>query len=171
MVGKMSESRMRIDDTIGASARDGEESPSRPRPLRDRGPRLHETTVELEVPFYEVDPMGIVWHGHYLRYFDVARTALLRGLGLDAGRSLGGNFVYMVSESRCRHVAPLRYGDRFRVTAWLRDVERRINVQFEIWNLSDDRLSARGHTHLVCVDEHGKMLLETPPSILKRLKP
>lgn len=33
--------------------------------------------VELTVPFHDVDMMGVVWHGNYFRYFEIAREALL----------------------------------------------------------------------------------------------
>ena len=76
------------------------------------GRRLHEISVDLEVPFHDVDPMGIVWHGHYYRYFDAARTQLLRSCGLDAGKLIGGKYVFMVAESRCRHLFRLRKDPR-----------------------------------------------------------
>ena len=43
-----------------------------------RGQRLHETSVEIEVPFHDVDALRIVWHGHYYKYLELARTQLLR---------------------------------------------------------------------------------------------
>ena len=33
--------------------------------------------VIIEVPFHDVDTMHVVWHGHYLKYFEVARCKLL----------------------------------------------------------------------------------------------
>ena len=33
--------------------------------------------VEIEIPFHDVDTMHIVWHGHYLKYFEIARCKLL----------------------------------------------------------------------------------------------
>jgi len=39
--------------------------------------------VEIEVPFFDVDLMEIVWHGHYLKYFEVARCALLDKIGYN----------------------------------------------------------------------------------------
>src|SRR5690606_75173 len=89
--------------------------PRRSRAVKDR--RLHETSVELEVPFHDVDALRIVWHGHYLKYFEIARTALLRARGLDAGDLVGARYQLVVVESHCRHGAPLRYGDRIRVSA------------------------------------------------------
>jgi len=134
------------------------------------GRRLHEISVDLEVPFHDVDPMGIVWHGHYYRYFDAARTQLLRSCGLDAGKLIGGKYVFMVAESRCRHLFPLRYGERFRVAAWFRDVEHRLKISFEVINLDHDRRSARGHTTIVCVDDDGQLLWKTPSAILERIR-
>ena len=37
--------------------------------------------IELVVPFFDVDMMEVVWHGHYVKYFEEARCALLDKLG------------------------------------------------------------------------------------------
>lgn len=132
--------------------------------------RPFETSVESEVPFHHVDPLGVVWHGHYLKYMEGARTALLRGLGLDAGDLVGPRYRFVVVESRCRHVYPLRYGERLRATAWLTRWERRLDVAYEITNLSRGRRAARGHTLLATTDVEGRLLWETPRAILDRLR-
>ena len=134
-----------------------------------RAQRLHETFVELEVPLYHVDALGIVWHGRYYEYLEQARIRLLRGLGLDGRDLVEPGFGMLLIESHCRHSAPLRYGDRIRVAAWLRDVKHRIHVEYEIINLTRDERAARAHTILVTTDARGRMLLRTPPAILARL--
>ena len=35
------------------------------------------TEVTIKVEFYDCDPMGIVWHGNYARFLEVARCRLL----------------------------------------------------------------------------------------------
>jgi acyl-CoA thioester hydrolase len=129
--------------------------------------RLHETHVELEVPFHDVDALRVVWHGHYYKYLELARTRLLRSLGLDAGELIGPRYRFLVIESRCRYAFPLFYGDRARVSAWLKDVRNRIFVSYEVTNLTHARRAARGHTVLTTVDAEGRMLLETPEEILQ----
>jgi acyl-CoA thioester hydrolase len=136
---------------------------------RGRSRRLHETRVQLEVPFHDVDPLQVVWHGHYYKYFEVARTRLLRSLELDAGEVIGGRYLLMVSESRCRHTFPLRYGERFEVAAWFRDVTNRLCIDYELINLDHARRSARGHTILVSLNRDGRLLLRTPKAILDRI--
>ncbi len=126
---------------------------------------LHEASIDFEVPFYDVDALGVVWHGHYYKYLELARTQLLRARGLDAGDLVGPRYRFLVIESACRHTSPLRYGDRVRVTAWLRDVEHRIFVAYEVTNLTASRRAARAHTILATTDKNGKMLLRTPRAI------
>ncbi len=133
------------------------------------GPRLRETSVEIEVPFRHVDPMGIVWHGHYYAYMEEARTRLLRGCGLDVGDLLGPRYFFFVIESKCRYIHPLHYGDRVRSTAWLRDVKRRIHIAYELTNLTRARRAARGYTMLATTDRERNLLLETPDEIQRRL--
>ena len=45
-----------------------------------------EATVEAHVAFHDVDVAGVVWHGHYLKYLENARWALMARLdfGLEA---------------------------------------------------------------------------------------
>ena len=133
------------------------------------GTRLHETAVELEVPLYHVDALGIVWHGRYYEYLELARIQLLRGLQLDGRDLLELGFGMVLIESHCRHSAPLRYGERIRVAAWLRDVKHRLHVDYEITNLTRGERAARAHTILVTTDPSGRLLLRTPPAILERL--
>ncbi len=130
-------------------------------------PRL---SVELEVPFHDVDAMHIVWHGNYYKYFEIARTALLRSKGLDVLEIMPGHYQLVIIESKCRYVYPLRYGDRFRVDCWFEDVDVRLNIAFEIVNLSAARRTAKGHTILATLDASGKLLLATPDAILQRLQ-
>lgn len=132
-------------------------------------PRLHETTIELDVPFFDCDPLGVVWHGHYFKYFDMARTAMLAPLGLDGPELVATGHRMFITDSRCRHVQPLRYRDRVRVRAWIREWEIRLYVAYEVTNLTTARSAARAHTVLVITDDAGKLLYEMPQVLRARL--
>jgi acyl-CoA thioester hydrolase len=134
-----------------------------------RAARLHEIAVEIEVPFHDVDGLRVVWHGHYYKYLELARTQLLRSVGLDVGDLIGKAYGFMLIESGCRHVAPLRYRDRARVVAWIRDFRYRVCVQYEVLNITTGRRAAYAHTALATTDTTGRMLLVTPAAIVERL--
>ena len=126
-------------------------------------------SVELEVPFHDVDSIGVVWHGHYYKYLEIARTALFRSCALDAPDFLAMGLGLVVIETFCRHMHPLRYGDRIRVDTWFKDVENRLCVGYEIIKISSGKRVARGQTKLVTVDASGNLLLETPTTIRQRI--
>ena len=84
------------------------------------------------MPLHDVDLLGVVWHGNYYKYLELARTRLLRTRGLDAGDLIGKRYRFYVIESRCRHTFPLRYGDQARVTAWVRDTRHRVLIAYEV---------------------------------------
>ena len=132
--------------------------------------------VELEVPFHDVDSLEVVWHGHYLKYLEIARTKLLRDLGFEPRPGLGTpgrgkrQHSLLVVESQCRHLRPLRYGDRVRVTAWIKDAEPQIRIAYEVWNLTRDERSARARTTLVLVDADGKLVPKLSDSALEKLR-
>lgn len=136
---------------------------------RDGGRRLRETAIEHEVPFHDVDLTQRVWHGHYYKYLELARTALFRASGLDDDTLIPRRFSLYVIETRCRYISPLRYRDRMRVTAWFRDVEHRIAIDYEVTNLSAERAAARAQTILATVDLEGRLLVQTPREIRERL--
>jgi len=131
--------------------------------------RDHRISFEHEVPFHDVDAMHVVWHGHYLKYFELARTALFRSCRLDAADIIALGYRLVVIESKCRHSYPLQYAERLRIDAWFKDIEHRLHVQYEITNLSAQRRSAKGHSMLATLDAKGALLLTTPQAILDRL--
>lgn len=132
-------------------------------------PPAESVLIEGEVPFHDVDPLHIVWHGHYYKYMEVARTALFRRHAIDGLDLLRLGYRFVVAHSECRHVSAMRYGDRYQVRAWFIDTEQRVNVGYEVWNVTADRRAARGRTALVTTDADGEMLLETPKVIRDRI--
>jgi acyl-CoA thioester hydrolase len=125
--------------------------------------------VKLEVPFHDVDALRIVWHGHYLKYFELARTSLMRQRGLDVQDVITLGYRQLVVETHCRHSFPLRYGETFEVRVRVVEVTHSIRFDFVVWNNEHQRRSARGSTTLVTTDADGNLLMETPDAIRSRL--
>lgn len=128
------------------------------------------TSVELVVPFHDVDALCVVWHGHYLKYLEIARMELMRAKGLDVEDLRRMGFRLMIAESHLRHVAPLTYDDRFRVSAWLTEIEMRLEIDFEVFNLTAGKRAAKARSVLVVVGEDGRLCWGTPAPLLEKLR-
>ncbi len=132
-------------------------------------PPASAVSVELEIPFHDVDVLEVAWHGHYPKYLELARTAFMRARRLDTPEMRQLGYRFYVSEYFLRHVAPLRYADAVRVHAWPVEIESRLRIAYQIRNVTLGKLAAQGWTVLVSTDAAGNLLLETPAPILDRL--
>jgi len=113
-----------------------------------------EHTIELRVRYAETDAMGIVWHGNYLTYFEVARTESLRAAGIVSYRALEEAGIMMpVVEVGLDFFSPAHYDDVLRVTVRVREPPRaRIRFEYEIKNAMDGARVAGGFTVLAFMD-------------------
>ncbi len=104
------------------------------------------------VPFYDLDPMQIVWHGNYLNYFEDARRELLEHLGVDLYKYFEKTkTIFPIIRTSTKHIYPLRYRDEFICKATLVDARFKLMVDFEIRLAADDKICARGKTEQVAV--------------------
>ena len=123
--------------------------------------------IRKKVPFYDLDPMQIVWHGNYLNYFEDARRALLDHMGVDLYQYYERTgIVFPIIRTATKHIYPLRYGDEFICKATLVDSRFKIVVDFEIRLAADDKVCARGRTEQVAVQApQMEILLRVPEEI------
>jgi acyl-CoA thioester hydrolase len=144
------------------------------RELRQKAP-ADAVSIELEVPFHDLDPLFVAWHGWYYKYFEIARTALFRAHRIDVRDMIPMNLGFYVVETRARHIRPLRYGERFRVAAWFTEHESRVGIAYEVTSVAEGHRIARGKTTLVTTlrKKHGpgedEMLFETPAVLVERI--
>ncbi len=130
---------------------------------------MKSVSAELQVPFHDVDMGCIVWHGHFLKYFEIGRTELMRACDLDVPRLMELQARMVVSESRCRHHAPLHYGDHFTVTATFGLLEPALEVLYTLTR-ADGVKVARGRTVLACVTEDASRMAVPPPVVLDAIR-
>ncbi len=127
--------------------------------------------VTLEVPFHDVDSMGIVWHGHYLKYFEIARTALMRRVGMDLAEMNASGCVWPVVTCDVKYLRPLRYGQTFRVEATLEDYDCRLKISYVISDPESDERLTRGATVQFPVDATtGETRYETPAGLVTAIE-
>ena len=70
---------------------------------------------DIRVRFNETDPLGIVWHGHYIRYFEDGRESFGKQHGIGYLAFYENGYVIPVVNAQCDYKKSLRYGDTVRV--------------------------------------------------------
>lgn len=132
---------------------------------------LFEHSVKLIIPFHDTDAMQVVWHGNYLKYFEIARDALFTEKGVDLYNFyLKHKCLFPIIRSSVKHIAPLTVRDEIICTAILKEARRKIVIDFIIRRVSDGVICATGTTEQAAVVTTGSgMELEIPKEIRNML--
>ncbi len=130
------------------------------RRRRRSGPFLEHAT-ELRVRFREVDALRVVWHGHYLGYFEQAREAFGDRYGLRYADFLEAGLLAPVVETSCRFLLPARHGETLTVYARFFPQEA-ARIEFEYRALRGEDLLAEGRSVQVFTDLDFNLHLTQP---------
>jgi len=127
--------------------------------------------VEIQVPFHDVDGMHVVWHGHYYKYFEVARTKLLQSIDYDVHEMKGSGYSWPIVETNCKYVRPILYDQLIQVSAKIQEYENRLKIIYRISDAKTDEKLATGHTTQVAVDmKNNEMCFVSPKILLKKVE-
>jgi acyl-CoA thioester hydrolase len=138
--------------------------------MMDRGKyKSHE--AKLRVPFYDLDPLHMVWHGNYLKYFDIARSELFHSLGVDLFSYFNRtSYFFPITKTSTKHIVSLRYRDEFKCKATVVEARYKIVVEFNIRSGEKNQLYAKGKSEQVAVKyPEMEMQFEIPDEIRKAL--
>jgi len=123
--------------------------------------------VEIQIPFFDVDSMDVVWHGHYVKYLEIARCALLDKINYGYIQMRESGFAWPVIDLQMRYIRPARFGQYVRVRADLVEWENRLKLNYLVMDAATGERMSRGSSVQVAVDmESGEMQLVSPKILL-----
>ena len=131
--------------------------------MRSKG-SLHLDT-EIVVPFFDVDMMNIVWHGHYVKYLEVARCALLDHIGHNYTHMLESGYGWPVIDLQLRYVRSAVFGQKLNVRASLVEWENRLKINYLISDAITGERLTRASTVQVAVDVQSREMQLVSPQV------
>ncbi|MDE2406768.1 MAG: acyl-CoA thioesterase [Xanthomonadaceae bacterium] len=135
----------------------------------DVDPRL-QIVVALEPAFHDCDPMRVVWHGHYFKYFEIARCALLRRFDYDYPQMQASGYLFPIVDTRVKYLRSLHFAQPVQVQAQIVEWENRLKLEYEIRDAGTGEVLTRAHTIQVAVDvASGQMQYVSPQILWQRL--
>jgi len=114
--------------------------------------------------------MEIVWHGHYVKYFELVRCVLLNQIDYGYKEMRKSGYVWPVIDLHVRYPQPARFRQKLRVKAWLVEWENRLKIKYLIEDAGTGQRLTKGHTVQVAVNiKAGEMCLVSPPILAEKL--
>jgi acyl-CoA thioester hydrolase len=126
--------------------------------------------TEIEIQFYDLDPMQIVWHGNYVKYLEVARCALLDKIDYNYNQMRDSGYAWPVIDVSLRYIGSAVFGQRIKVRAEIVEHENRLKIDYLITDAASGKRLTRASTSQVAVDiASGEMCFISPDILFHKL--
>jgi acyl-CoA thioester hydrolase len=124
----------------------------------------------LRSRYSETDKMGYVYYGHFLQYFEVARTEMVRSFGVSYAEMEEKGFMLPVVSAELEYKAPVLYDEEIRIDLELFDVPGiRLNTYYKVYSVKTGQLKTRGKVVLVFMDATTRRPVRAPESFINSL--
>jgi len=122
--------------------------------------------IELVPAFYDLDPMDIVWHGNYVKYLEVARSALLAKFNYDYPQMRDSGYAWPIVDLRLKYVRPAMYGKPILVHAEITEWEHRLRIDYLISDATTKAKMTKAHSIQVAINMATQELCFVSPAVL-----
>jgi acyl-CoA thioester hydrolase len=120
--------------------------------------RVIEGRLRVRVRYVECDPMGFLHHSHYLPFFEMGRTELLRACGVSYRELEEKDVLFAVTKVAVSFKKPARYDDELElVTKIVKQTHVRIDHAYEMRNVATGMLLCTAETTIACINRKGEV--------------
>lgn len=132
----------------------------------EQSPDLPEAEVFIEAPFHDVDMMEVVWHGHYAKYFEIARGALLDKIDYNYPQMRDSGYAWPIVDFRTRFIRPITFRQKVSVSARITEYEMRLKIDYLITDAATGERLTKAYTVQAAIDMASQELVYPSPRIL-----
>ncbi len=130
---------------------------------------LKKFSTNIRVRYGETDQMGVVYHGNYATYFEIARTEWLRNLGVTYKDLENNGIMLPVISLSFNFVKSAKYDDLLTISVFFKKNPLvKIEFDYEIYNQNKEKIST-GNSVLAFIDMKTNKPIKCPDYILNKL--
>lgn len=111
-----------------------------------------EASTDIEVAFYEVDPMQIMWHGNYINFMERARCALLEKLNYSYVDMEKDGYGWPVVDVHVKYMRPLQFRQKVRVTARLTEYEFGLRLTYTFVDIATGKITTKAESTQMAIN-------------------
>lgn len=129
---------------------------------------IFKTETMIKIPFYDNDLMGVVWHGNYVKYLEIARCDALEKLGYNYMDMKNDGIMYPIAKLEMKYIKPSSFAENLRVVTIFEEVEPSLIIKYVIYDDNNQKIF-KAKSMQICVNIDSKESLYTAPQRLKEL--
>ena len=124
--------------------------------------------IEFSVRYSETDQMSFVYHGNYVKYFEMGRIAWLKKLGFSYKKMEEDGVLMPVIDIKINFKKPALFDDKLKlITKLVRTPSYMIEFEFEV--VKKEKIISSGYTKLVFLNSDTNKPMRCPNSIIDAL--
>lgn len=114
--------------------------------------------------------MEVVWHGHYAKYFELARCQLLDEIDYNYRAMRASGYAWPVVEMQIKYTQALVFEQQINIVANIVEWEHRLKISYRITDAATGRTLTKGYTVQVALDmAKAELQFEAPPILRQKL--
>ena len=132
---------------------------------------LYQSEYEIKISFEDLDMMGIVWHGNYMRYLEQARCDMFSKLNYTYLDMKQDKTAYPIAKMKVKYIKPASLGDVLIVKSEIDSIEPALNIKYAIFNKTTGEKIFEAKTMQIAIDIDSKKSIYSPPTgLIKALE-
>lgn len=121
----------------------------------------------IDIRFSEVDLMGVVWHGSFVKYLEDGREYFGLKYGLSYLEVASRGLLIPIVDMQLSYKRSAKYGEKLIVeTKFINSAAAKIIFEYTIYRELDMEVLVKARTVQVFTDEKGQLILTSPPFYL-----
>lgn len=121
----------------------------------------------IDIRFSEVDLMGVVWHGSFVKFLEDGREYFGLEYGLSYLEVASRGFFIPIVDMQLNYKKSAKYGEKLIVeTKFINSDAAKIIFEYTIYRELDMEVLVKARTVQVFTDEKGQLILTSPPFFL-----
>jgi acyl-CoA thioester hydrolase len=127
-----------------------------------------EDEIEIQVRYSETDQMSFVYHGNYVKYFEIGRITWLKKLGISYKKMEEDGILLPVIELKINFKQPALFDDKLTIKTKLKRAPSYM-IEFDFEIKRDDKVITLGYTKLIFLNSKTNKPMRCPKNILSEL--
>ena len=124
----------------------------------------------IRVYYEDTDAGGVVFYANYLKFFERARTEMLRDMGFEQDQLIAEqNIIFVVRSVQVDYLNPARFNDFLNVSAEV-TLAKKVSLNFEQVVTRGEDVLCKGNIRIACLDAKTMKPKTIPDTLLQQLK-
>lgn len=127
--------------------------------------------IIVKIPFFDVDSMGVAWHGHAVKYLELARCALLDKIGYNYTEMRASGYAWPIVSLKVKYIRSFYFDQEIKIKAELVEYENCIKMKYVITDPKTGEKLTNAETMQMAVNmKTGETCYESPKVFLDKMK-